>query len=153
LHSLANDPSRKVNKCRAASSPARGSDAIAGRYGDNAVFMDVDRIPFGKDIRQRIQQALAQSDVVIAIIGPQWLGADPPADRGAGLIRDAGQRMQVISATRSVEESRIEDAFVRGIAGQEPGVTNHPVQRVPSTARHCTRPFPNAVVDLPIEDG
>src|ERR1700733_5151454 len=51
-------------------------DWLAGRYGDDAVFLDVDSIPFGKDIRQHIQEALAQSDVLIAVVGPQWLGED-----------------------------------------------------------------------------
>jgi TIR domain len=49
-------------------------DRLAGRYGDAAVFMDIDDIPFGIDFRQHIKGALAASDVVIAIIGSRWLG-------------------------------------------------------------------------------
>ena len=58
------------------------SDAIAGRirdrlashFGDESVFMDIDSIPFGFDFRDHIQEALAQNDILIAVIGPQWLG-------------------------------------------------------------------------------
>src|SRR5882762_9391907 len=50
-------------------------DRLAGHYGDDAVFMDVDNIPFGKDFRQHIQEALAHSNVLVAILGPQWVGA------------------------------------------------------------------------------
>jgi hypothetical protein len=58
------------------------SDAIAGRirdklashYGDASVFMDIDSIPFGFDFREHVQAALAQNDILIAIIGPKWLG-------------------------------------------------------------------------------
>jgi uncharacterized protein len=50
-------------------------DRIASRYGDASVFMDIDDIPFGKDFRQHIKEALTESDVVVVIIGPRWLGA------------------------------------------------------------------------------
>lgn len=57
-------------------------DAIAGRirdklavqYGGDAVYMDVDNIPFGTDFREHIDKALTAADVVVAIIGPKWLG-------------------------------------------------------------------------------
>ena len=59
------------------------SDAIAGRirdrlanqYGEGAIFMDIDSIPLGIDFRQHVQGALSQSDLVIAVVGPKWLGA------------------------------------------------------------------------------
>jgi tetratricopeptide (TPR) repeat protein len=67
-------------------------DRLGGRYGDDAVFQDINSIPFGKDIRQRIQEALAQSDVLIAIIGPQWLGAD---ERGHARIHDETDAVRI----------------------------------------------------------
>ncbi len=59
------------------------SQAIAGRivdrliaqFGEQAVFMDVDNIPFGIDFREHIQSVLAQAEVLIAVVGPHWLGA------------------------------------------------------------------------------
>jgi hypothetical protein len=58
------------------------SDAIAGRirdrlashFGENSVFMDIDSIPFGIDFREHIKQALEQNDILVAVIGPKWLG-------------------------------------------------------------------------------
>jgi hypothetical protein len=58
------------------------SDAISGRirdklashFGENSVFMDIDSIPFGIDFREHIQQALEQNDILVAVIGPKWLG-------------------------------------------------------------------------------
>jgi adenylate cyclase len=55
-------------------------DRLAGHYGNDAVFMDIDSIPFGTDFRRHFQEALAQSDVLIAIIGPRWLDADGSGD-------------------------------------------------------------------------
>jgi hypothetical protein len=61
------------------------SQAIAGRivdrliahFGEQSVFMDVDNIPFGIDFRQHIQSVLSQAEVLIAVVGPDWLGAGP----------------------------------------------------------------------------
>ena len=49
-------------------------DKIADRYGADAVFMDIDNIPFGRDFRQHIQDALSTSKALVVVIGPQWLG-------------------------------------------------------------------------------
>jgi hypothetical protein len=58
------------------------SSAIAGRiydhltaqYGTHAVFMDIDNIPFGIDFRSHIRETLQRTDVLIAVIGANWLG-------------------------------------------------------------------------------
>ncbi len=58
------------------------SDAIAGRirdklvshYGDDFVFMDIDSIPFGLDFREHVKTALLENDILIAVIGPRWIG-------------------------------------------------------------------------------
>ncbi len=59
------------------------SQAVAGRiadrliayFGADSVFMDVDNIPFGIDFRLHIKTALSQAEVLIAVVGPGWLGA------------------------------------------------------------------------------
>jgi hypothetical protein len=61
------------------------SSAVAGRifdrliahYGEESVFLDIDNIPFGIDFRAHIQQILRRTDVVLAIIGANWLGVNP----------------------------------------------------------------------------
>ena len=66
------------------------SSAIAGRifdrltahFGDESVFMDVDNIPVGVDFRSRIDETLHRTDVLIAVIGTNWLSHNP-----AGLSR------------------------------------------------------------------
>jgi len=49
-------------------------DRLAMHYGSRAVYMDVDDIPFGTDFRRHINSALNEGDVVIAVIGPKWIG-------------------------------------------------------------------------------
>jgi hypothetical protein len=51
-------------------------DRLAAHYGDDTVFMDIDNIPFGIDFRGHIREMLLQTDVVIAVIGPNWVGRD-----------------------------------------------------------------------------
>ena len=52
----------------------RVRDRIAGSFGENSVFIDVDNIPFGTDFRDHIQKALAKADAVLVVVGPKWLG-------------------------------------------------------------------------------
>jgi hypothetical protein len=43
--------------------------------------MDIDNIPFGKDFRVHIFEVVSQSDVLIVIVGPRWLGAGRGGNR------------------------------------------------------------------------
>jgi len=52
----------------------RVRDRIAGSFGEDSVFIDVDNIPFGKDFRAYIQEALAEADAILVVVGPRWLG-------------------------------------------------------------------------------
>jgi branched-chain amino acid transport system substrate-binding protein len=49
-------------------------DQLAAHYGADSVFMDIDNIPLGTDFREYIKAALLQSDVIIVLIGPNWVG-------------------------------------------------------------------------------
>lgn len=49
-------------------------DRFKDRFGANSVYMDIDSIPFGTNFRLHIDHALSESRVLIAIIGPNWLG-------------------------------------------------------------------------------
>ena len=50
----------------------RLADALVDRFGDRAVFIDVDRVRIG-NWRKQIDQSLADCAAVIVVIGPQWL--------------------------------------------------------------------------------
>ena len=49
-------------------------DNLANHYGEDAVFMDIDSIPLGFDYREQMRDALSDNKVMIAAIGPKWLG-------------------------------------------------------------------------------
>src|SRR5690348_15217888 len=67
-------------------------DRLVGRYGDASIFMDVEDIPLGADFRAQIRDVLLQGDVLIAIVGPDWLGA---AKDGASRIRNEGDPVRI----------------------------------------------------------
>jgi len=49
-------------------------DRLAAHYGREAVFRDIDDIPPGVDFRRHISGILDDSDIVLAIVGPRWIG-------------------------------------------------------------------------------
>jgi TIR domain len=49
-------------------------DRLAAHFGEDAVFMDIDNIPLGTDFRIHIQEVLQRTNVLIALIGADWLG-------------------------------------------------------------------------------
>jgi hypothetical protein len=77
-------------------------DRLAQYYGADAIFMDIDSIPFGIDFRQQIQEAVAKNDILMALIGPKWMGA-----KKGGMSR--------ISDDKDAIRIEIETALNRGI--------------------------------------
>lgn len=58
-------------------------DRLVARYGREAIFRDIDNVPIGVDFRQHIDSTLGATDVLLAIVGPQWVGP-----------RESGSRIQ-----------------------------------------------------------
>ena len=53
-------------------------DRLAGRYGDGQIFKDVDSIQLGDDFVEVITRAVGSCDVLLALIGDQWLDDHRP---------------------------------------------------------------------------
>src|SRR6185437_14023744 len=50
-------------------------DRLIARYGREAIFRDIDNIPAGTDFRQHINETLLKTGVLLATVGPKWLGS------------------------------------------------------------------------------
>jgi hypothetical protein len=50
-------------------------DRLVDRFGKHQVFKDVDSIPLGVDFRKHLQEKVGSCDVMLAIIGHDWLRA------------------------------------------------------------------------------
>jgi hypothetical protein len=49
-------------------------DRLQAEFGKGNVFMDFDSIPYGVDFRQHIKKVIERSKVLVAMIGPDWVG-------------------------------------------------------------------------------
>lgn len=56
-------------------------DRLEDHYGNGNVYMDIDAIPVGLDFREHLQQSLQRCDILLAIVGPRWLGIDEHGHR------------------------------------------------------------------------
>ena len=53
----------------------RLADDLSRRFGEAAVFMDVDTIRPGRDFRKAIDESIRSCNVLLALVGPDWTGA------------------------------------------------------------------------------
>lgn len=79
------------------------SERLQKRFGPESVFLDVDSIPLGVDFREHIGKAVSQCDVLLAVIGDQWL--DVRNQRGERRLDDPADYARI----------EIETALKRGI--------------------------------------
>lgn len=50
-------------------------DRLRARFGDERVYMDIDSNPIGVDYRAHIDESLGRCEMLLAVIGSDWLGA------------------------------------------------------------------------------
>src|SRR5262249_46722121 len=73
-------------------------DRLARHFGRKAVFRDIDNIPPGADFRRHIERMLDESDIVLEIVGPRWIGPDDEHRRIADLADPV--RVEIETALR-----------------------------------------------------
>jgi formylglycine-generating enzyme required for sulfatase activity len=56
-------------------------DHLQAKFGRHNVFMDFDSIPPGVDFREKIKETIERSSLVIAVIGPRWIGEQSDGSR------------------------------------------------------------------------
>ena len=78
-------------------------DRLADRFGEGQVFIDVDKIEPGVDFAEEISRAVAACQVLLVILGPDWLTATD--ERGARRLDDPGDTVRL----------EIEAALARGV--------------------------------------
>jgi hypothetical protein len=78
--------------------PSGRDDALAAQFGERNIFQDVAAIRPGQDFSTAIDDALEQSDVVLAVIGPRWLTAASPEGAARLLEPDDYVRAELAAA-------------------------------------------------------
>jgi len=73
-------------------------DRLGLHFGSDRVFMDIDTIGLGEDFVQVIENAVASCDVLVCIIGKQWLKAT--SSTGQKRLEDPSDfvRLEIVSA-------------------------------------------------------
>jgi TIR domain len=56
-------------------------DALRARFGESQIFTDVDTIPFGVDFAKLLSEHIESCDVLITLIGKDWLTASDEEGR------------------------------------------------------------------------
>ena len=76
----------------------RLQEDIAGHFGSDEVFRDMDTIEPGSDFVAAIDGALGETEVMLVVIGPKWLGPE-----GRRRLHEAGDyvRAEVAAGLRS----------------------------------------------------
>jgi hypothetical protein len=89
-------------------------DALADRFGERSVFQDVETIRPGEDFMDAVDTAIAQSDAVLAVIGPHWATAEDPSGGRRLESSDDYVRAELEAALR--HERRLIPVLVGGAA-------------------------------------
>ncbi|MFC1366043.1 MAG: toll/interleukin-1 receptor domain-containing protein, partial [gamma proteobacterium symbiont of Ctena orbiculata] len=75
-------------------------DRLAEHFGESAVFMDVDDIPLGVDFSKYIDEKVGKCEVLLAVVGRDWLSAsDDAGNRRLDLASDY-VRIEIESALK-----------------------------------------------------
>ena len=48
-------------------------DRLTAHYGREMIFLDIDDIPAGLDVRQHLDEMMLKTGILLAIVGPEWL--------------------------------------------------------------------------------
>lgn len=131
------------------------ADKLADHFGAGVVFQDVDSILPGDDFAAAIRAAVGACSVLLAVIGPQWLGAEDGAGRRIDDPQDwvrleietaIGRGIRVIPVL--VDKAKLPPASelppsLRSLAGRQPVVltpTSIDIRRLVSVLENAVRP-------------
>jgi hypothetical protein len=111
-------------------SASRIYEWLSERYGDDQVFMDVDTIEPGLDWAQAIDRAVGSADLVLALIGADWLAELNRRLEGGG---DDPMRHELETAL--ARDMRVIPVLVGG--AEMPRPEDLPPDLAPLTRRHA----------------
>jgi hypothetical protein len=107
-------------------------DRLVARFGEASVFMDVDTIPLGVDFTKEISDAVAKCDVLIAVIGRQWVSSTD--DRGQRRLDNPQDFVRLEIKAALERDVRVIPAFVQNVGIPHPDEL--PEDLVPLLARN-----------------
>src|SRR6202795_3034829 len=107
-------------------------DRLAAHFGANHVFMDVQGIEPGVDFVDAIERALASCEILIVLIGKDWLAPD---SAGRRRLDDPNDFVRVETATALARGIRVVPVLVEG--AEMPRGDNLPTELLPLVRRQA----------------
>ena len=108
-------------------------DRLEGHFGQQNVFMDVDTIQPGLDFVDVVREAVASCDVLIAVIGREWLEVSDATGRRR--LDNPEDLVRLEIATALDRNIRVIPLLVQGV--REPGSTDLPDALKPLARRNA----------------
>ena len=78
----------------------RLADELGRRFGEQSVFMGVDTIQPGWDFRRAIDDSIRSCGVLLALVGPEWIGAADAAGHPRLFDESDYVRLEIASALK-----------------------------------------------------
>ena len=107
-------------------------DRLAHTFGRARLFMDVDHIPVGTDFVAHLNSQMAECDVILVIIGPNWLGVKD--DSGGRRLDDPDDFVAIEIAAALARDIRVIPVLVDG--ARMPKASELPDSLKPLPRRH-----------------
>jgi hypothetical protein len=92
----------------------RIADSIEEHFGEHRIFRDIDSLEPGLDFAEAIERALESSEVLIAVIGKNWLTATDAA--GQKRLEDPDDYVRTEIATALKRHIRVIPLLIQGAA-------------------------------------
>lgn len=97
----------------AAGHAGRLYDGLVEHFGDESVFRDLDTLAPGTDFVDHIEASIAQADVVLAVIGTEWLAATDPST-GVRRLEDPDDFVALELSAALASDALVVPILVRG---------------------------------------
>jgi len=86
-------------------------DRLVAHHGSESIFMDVDNVPYGANFREHIQAVFRSTEVLVAVIGHQWLGHQA---QGTSRIHDKNDPVRIEIQTALQEQVLVIPVLIDG---------------------------------------
>jgi len=116
-----------------AANAGRLYDRLSGRFGDDRVFMDVDSVAYGVDFTNAVVDAVSRCDVLLVIIGRDWLAISDAKGRKRLDNPDDWVRIEIETALQ--RDIRVVPVLVDG--ADLPQANDLPLSLQPLTRRQA----------------
>ena len=120
-------------------------DRLVQRFGREQVFKDVDSIPLGVDFRKHLHQTVGSCDILVAVIGNQWLAGTAS---GVRRLDDPKDFVRIELEAALQRDIPVVPLLVRG--AEVPGEAELPASLAPLSYRNGipVRPDPDFHRDM-----